>query len=100
MGFDKVKTRLIDSLIKHEFKFYTERTKILDKNKLYTGEVEVYFVLNLIEECEKESYYTKHSWDADDYKSHIFKSDGWYIKFIFKDDIVNIISVHKDEPND
>ena len=28
---------------------------------------------------------------------HIFIKDGWYIKFILLDGIVNIISVHKDE---
>ena len=71
----------------------------MDKNKLYSvREVSVDFLLNIIENCnEEKNYYSMSSWDADDNKSHIFINDGWYIKYILKDGMVNIISVHKDK---
>ena len=100
MGIDKVRSLLIDSLIKHNFTHFTERNDILIKNLLYSGRVDVSFVLNIIENCEEQHYSTKYSWDADDGFSHIFINYGWYIKFNLIDGIVNIISVHEDERND
>ncbi len=97
MGFNEAKRLLIKSLEKMKFAIYWDRPKITEKNKLYSREVNVDFVLNIIENCnEEENYFSEDSWDADDNKSHIFINKGWYIKFILLKGIVNIISVHKD----
>ena len=101
MGFDEATRIFIESLENFNYRIYTDRPRILDKNKLHSGEVDVDFVIDKIEKCEKkENYFPKDSWDADDHKSHTFIKDGWYIKFILKDGIVNIISVHEDEYHD
>ena len=78
------------------FSIYWNRPKISDKNKLYSKEVSVDFVLKIIESCnEEENYFSEDSWDADDNKSHIFINDGCDIKYILLKGIVSIISVHK-----
>ena len=98
MGFKEAVKLLTESLKNMEFTHYTERNQIWDKNKLYTGDVNVRFVLNKLEGInEKENYFPRSSWDADDGKSHIFINNDWYIKYILLKGIVNIISVHKDE---
>ena len=74
-----------------------DRPNIISKNKLYSKEVTVDYVLNLIDKSEVGNYFPQDSWDADDKKSHIFIIEGWYIKYILLEGIVNILSVHKDE---
>ena len=97
MEFEEAIRRLIESLENMDYIVYTERFDIKGKNKLFTGDVDVDFVLDLIENCnERENYFPRDSWDADDFKSHIFKVNDWYIKYIIKNGIVNIISVHED----
>ena len=96
MEFAEARKLLIESLKKMRFSIYWNRPKISDKNKLYSKEVSVDFVLKIIESCnEEENYFSEDSWDADDNKSHIFINDGWYIKYILLKGIVSIISVHK-----
>ena len=97
MEFEEAKNQLIKSLENIDFKIYTDRPDIEDKNKLSSFEVDEEFVLGIIENCnEKDNYFPKYSWDADDYKSHVFIKSGWYVKYILKDGIVYIISVHED----
>ena len=45
---------------------------------------------------KKITTFPKYTWDADDFKSHVFIKSGWYIKFILKDCIAYIISGHED----
>ena len=78
-----------------------ERTNILDKNKLYAGDVDVNFVIDKIRRCNQdENYHPRYSSDADDNISHTFIIDDWYIKYILKGGVVHIISVHEDDYHD
>ena len=70
------------------------------KNKLYSGGVNIEFVLDKIEKCKRKHYHPEFSVDADDNVVHIFIIEKWYIKFFLKDDMVNIVSVHKEERHD
>ena len=97
MGFSEAKRVFVASLEKNKYLLYTDRTEILDKNKLYSTEVSVDFVLNKIENCKKGNYHPRFSSEADDNISHIFIINGWYFKYILKDGIVNIVSIHKEE---
>ena len=97
MGFKDAKWDLIVSLENLDYDLYTERRDILVKNKLYTREVSVEFVLKIIEECDEENYTPKFSPDADDKIAHIFVNNGWYIKYCLFEGVVTFISVHKDE---
>ena len=98
MGFKEALKRLTESLENLDFENFLDRPEIWRKNKLYTREVDVKFVLEKIEEVNEDTnYHCEDSWDADDNKSHIFINEDWYIKYILKDGIVNIISVHEDE---
>ena len=69
----------------------------MEKNMLYTREVDVKFVLDKVEECKKRNYHPEFSSEADDNKAHVFIKDRWYIKFFITDDMVNIVSVHKED---
>ena len=97
MKFAEARRLFIESLINQEFLIFRNRPEIMDKNKLYTRGVDVKFVLDKINECKKGNYDTEFSLEADDNKAHIFIKDRWYIKYILKDGMVNIISVHKEE---
>ena len=100
MGFKEAKRVLIESPYNMEFTHFTERSLIWEKNILYSGEVNVNFVLNIIKECEEKHYFPENSWDADDKKSHTFINGGWYIKYIILKGTVSILSVHEDEHYD
>ncbi len=97
MEFSLAKTLLIKMIEERNYYFYTERFDILDKNKLYTREVNDEFVLNKIKTCKRRNYHTEFSLDADDNKAHIFIKDRWYIKFCLIDGEIYIVSVHKEE---
>ena len=97
MEFTEARRLFIDSLERHEFRLYIERNDLIDKNKLYTREVNVKFVLDKIEECKKRNYHPEFSLEADDNKAHIFIKDRWYFKYSVIDGVINIISIHKEE---
>ena len=97
MGFEKARKLLIRRLKSRNFDYHEERNKIWIKNKLYTKEVSVDFVLNKIIKCTKENYDCQEFLEADDNKFHIFEIDYWYFKYFLKKGIVTIVSVHKDE---
>ncbi len=97
MGFALAKRLLIERLTNHKFFIYRERSDIMDKNKLYTREVDVKFVLDKINQCKRRNYHTEFSLDADDNTSHVFIKDRWYFKYCVIDGDVNIVSVHKED---
>ena len=78
MEFDEAIRRLIKSLENMDYFIYANRPDIKEKNKLNSFEVDEEFLLDIIENCNKEEhYFPKSSWDEDDYKSHVFIKDGW-----------------------
>ena len=98
MGFDEAQRSLIESLKKMNFLHFKERSKIWEKNKLFSGEVSVEFVLDIIENCDYDNYESKLGFSkADDKKLHLFIKNGWYIKYCLRGGIVHFVSVHKEK---
>ena len=100
MGFKKAKWLLIENLKKMNFYHYPDRNLIWLKNKLFTKEVSVDFVIEIIELCNGDDYREEPGpSDADDKKLHRFKKGGWYIKYCLRGGKIYIVSAHKDEYN-
>ena len=98
MGFKEARKRLIECLINMNFKIYADRPNIKIKNKLYAKEVNAEFVLGKIIKCRGHDHKAESGYsDADDNCMHVFKIDGWYIKYFLLNNVVYFVSVHKDD---
>ncbi len=100
MERSEAKRLLLDRLERNKFEHKIDRFDIWDKNKLYTGEIDVKFVLEKINKCKKKNYDSQFSLEADDNKLHIFIVDSWNIKYELINDEVRIVSIHKVEFHD
>tara|TARA_Y100000768_G_C23989013_1_gene690861 strand:+ start:425 stop:715 length:291 start_codon:yes stop_codon:yes gene_type:complete len=84
--------RLKDGHIQHD----TDRAGDIDiKNLLLTGEVTVSDVIELINKTKGGQYESSPHHIVESVDVHIFKPNGWYVKFYFIDPDVIFISVHR-----
>ncbi len=89
---------MFDGLLNRKFEHYEDRPIIWLKNKLFIREVSVDFVLDKVKRCTGDDHDTELGCElADDNCMHIFKKEGWYIKFFLSKGVVHIVSVHKDD---
>ena len=98
MGFKEAKRWLVESLINGNYIIYTERPNIEDKNLLHTEEVDVDLVLEKVKMCRGFNHKREEDCSmADDNYMHVFKIEGWYIKYFLSNCKVFIVSVHEEE---
>ena len=101
MGFNEAKSRLYNNLVNGDFEIYTERPDIEVKNLLYAEVVDAEFVLEKIKICRGHGHKAETGCsEADDNCMHVFKIDGWYIKYFLSNNVVYFVSVHEDESDE
>lgn len=103
MGFKDARSRAIEALKSGDFEHAT-RADIDDKNLLFTGEVTVSKLIELLKGCRGNQYEVSPHHQVASVDVHIFKPQakepdgtkvGWYIKLYFIDPDTWFISVHR-----
>ncbi|WP_122520719.1 MULTISPECIES: hypothetical protein [Pannonibacter] len=96
MEFREVKHRVIKAL--HEGTYlHAARGRIEDKNALLTGGISPEQLIRIIERCNGAHHHRSVHHEIGGLEVHIFKRDGWYVKFYFVDPDTVFISVHLSE---
>ncbi len=92
--FKETKSKVINCLRTGLFQ-HEARNLINEKNLLKTGEVSVDTVIKLISKTKGFQYIKEEHHMIKGVDIHIFKIEGWYIKFYFVDPNTMFISVHE-----
>ncbi len=94
MGFREAKFLVVQALESGTFD-HEVRNDIDDKNLLSSGDVSVDELLDVVRRCNGSHHTMSQHHFIEDIEVHIFRRDGWYIKFYFITPDTYFISVHK-----
>lgn len=94
MDFKEVRYYVIKALKEGTYQ-HEVRGHIEDKNALMTGDMSPEDLIRIIERCNGTHHERSPHHMVSTVEVHIFKRDGWYIKFYFVDPDTMFISVHR-----
>jgi len=95
MGYQEVKSSVINALEAGMFSHEPRAGSIDEKNKLATGEVTPDFVANLIKRSTGADYSCSPHRQAQEIDVHVIIKNDWYVKFYFLEPDTVFISVHQ-----
>ena len=94
VGFKEAKRRLLAALDTGNYQ-HEARKGIDTKNLLQTGEVSAQTLAALVHRCGGQQHSSSPHHLISSVEVHVFKRDGWYVKFYFIDPDTIFISVHQ-----
>ena len=94
IGFKEAKRRLLAALDSGNYQ-HEARSGIVTKNLLQTGQVSAQTLAALVLRCSGQHHSSSPHHLIGSVEVHVFRRDGWYVKFYFIDPDTIFISVHK-----
>lgn len=94
IGFREAKQRAIEALRNKTYQI-AERREIETKNLLYGNSISEEYVIEIISKCRGQDHEMRPHDMVKTVDVHIFRKDGWYIKFYFLDPETFFLSVHR-----
>lgn len=94
-GFKAAKRKVLDALLNGRFLHETDRSMIVTKNLLFTGDVTAEEVADVIKLSQGQDHSVSSHHQDGSCLVHVIKRDGWYLKFYFLDPDTTFISVHQ-----